>query len=278
MFSESKTIIVPWDFTDISKYALEHAVNYARVIKGEIVILHIVKSEEEINDVHETFERIARENEENTTIKTSAVVRAGSIFHTITQFAEEIQGEMVIMGTHGIKGNQKYFGSRALKVIANTQVPFMVIQDPPVKEQIQNILYPINFKRENKESLTWIIHLAKIFTLKIVIYAARYNDKKLKTRVHSNIVFAQNILNKKSIPYELQWAPDTVNFANHVIDFSQKTNPDAILIMITRNISLADFLFGANEQHIIANRDKIPVICLSPRPLKNVSGFMAGGG
>ena len=278
MFSESKTIIVPWDFTDISEYALEHAVNHARMIKGEIIILHIVKSEEEIKDVHETFEKIAHENEEKSSIKTSAMVRAGSIFHTITQFAEETGAEMVIMGTHGIKGNQKYFGSRALKVIANTQVPFMVIQEPPVKDKIENVLFPVNFKKENKESLTWIIHLTKIYKLKIIIYAAKYNDKKLKSRVHSNIVFAQNIFNKKSIPFELKWAPDITNFPSHVIEYSQKTNPDAILIMITRNISLADFLFGANEQHIIANRDKIPVICLSPRPLKNVSGFMAGGG
>ncbi len=38
---------------------------------------------------------------------------------------------MVIMGTHGIKGLQKYTGSWALKVIIGSSVPFLVIQDKP---------------------------------------------------------------------------------------------------------------------------------------------------
>ena len=53
--------------------------------------------------------------------------------------ASEIDAEMVIMGTHGIKGMQKFFGSWALKVIANSKVPFIVIQEPPKKDLFENI-------------------------------------------------------------------------------------------------------------------------------------------
>lgn len=273
-----KHILVPWDFTIIAEYALQHAVHFANLINCNILLLHIVKKEENTKGIKDQLEKIIRENERSFNVPTSYLIKQGSIFNTITEVAEEIEAEMVVMGTHGIKGVQKYLGSWALKVIANTQVPFMVVQEAPQKNSIETLMYPINYRRENKESLFWVIQLSKIFNLKVEIYAARYTDRKLKKRVSSNLMFIKNNLDKKNIAYDFLWCDNVGEFPQQVIDHATKTKPDLVLIMTSRRLRWADYMFGANEQYIIANSVKIPILCINPRPLKNVSSFCAGGG
>ena len=41
-------IIVPWDFSDKSEFALEHALNYSAISGKDIALVHIVKKSKEI--------------------------------------------------------------------------------------------------------------------------------------------------------------------------------------------------------------------------------------
>ncbi|NSW95738.1 MAG: hypothetical protein HPY62_13605 [Bacteroidales bacterium] len=66
-------------------------------------------------------------------------------------------------------------------------------------------------------------------------------------------------------------------FAQQTIDFAQKIKADLILIMTTKNITMADYMLGASEQYIIANSSKIPVCCVNPRAsFAKVGQFMYG--
>ncbi len=68
-------------------------------------------------------------------------------------------------------------------------------------------------------------------------------------------------------------------FAQQTIDFSQKMNADLILIITTKNITMADYVLGASEQYIIANSSRIPVCCVNPKAsFANVGQFMGGWG
>ncbi|NMB71290.1 MAG: universal stress protein, partial [Bacteroidales bacterium] len=59
------------------------------------------------------------------------------------------------MGTHGIKGMQKFLGSWALKVIVKAKVPFIVVQAPPASDAYKNVVFPINYRKESKEKIRW---------------------------------------------------------------------------------------------------------------------------
>ena len=69
------------------------------------------------------------------------------------------------------------------------------------------------------------------------------------------------------------------NFAQQTIDFAQKINADLILIVTTKNITVADYVLGASEQYIIANSSKIPVCCVNPKAtFAKMGQFMGGWG
>jgi molecular chaperone DnaK (HSP70) len=44
------------------------------------------------------------------------------------------------MGTHGMKGMQKLFGSNAMKVITSTAIPFVVIQQETEAKQLIKVV------------------------------------------------------------------------------------------------------------------------------------------
>ena len=88
-------------------------------------------------------------------------------------------------------------------------------------------------------------------------------DKNLTKKTKINLNFAIKYLIQNNIEYEIHEIPKG-NFAEQTIEFAQKINADLILIMTTKNITLADYVVGASEQYIIANSSKNPgMLCKS---------------
>ena len=50
MEQEKNLIMVTWDFTEKSLFALKHAINIANILKSEVALLHVVKKESEISE------------------------------------------------------------------------------------------------------------------------------------------------------------------------------------------------------------------------------------
>ena len=78
-------------------------------------------------------------------IRPSVIVKTGNIFEEIKSIIGECDAEIAVMGTHGMKGLQKFTGSWALKVIAGSKAPFVVVQDKPTEADIHKIVLPLDF-------------------------------------------------------------------------------------------------------------------------------------
>jgi len=169
------------------------------------------------------------------------------------------------MGTHGMKGMQKLTGSWALKVIVKSKIPFIVVQDPPVdQERYHNIVFPIDFRGENKEKMKMAIFMGKYFESKIHMLVSVSSDKSLLKKTNINLNFAVKYLIQNNIEYQIHEVP-------------KKINADLLLIMTTKNITVADYVIGASEQYIIANSSRIPVCCVNPKStFAKVGQFMYG--
>ena len=274
----SKLILVTWDFTDKSVFALEHAINIAKIIHHDIALINIVKRDSEIADTEKKISEAIYKKFEHIDVKPKIIVKAGTIFTTIAELAAEINAQMVVMGTHGIRGMQKVLGSWALKVIAGSKSPFVVVQDSPKSDAFKNVVMPISFKKENKECINWANYFAKRFGTKFHVLRAKNSDPNYIKGVESNIYFINKFFNSKNIRYDIQTAFGTVDFAKETVTYAKDIVADAILVMTTRDIGFTDYMLGAQEQYIIANTEKIPVICINPRPMKIGGSFSTSGG
>jgi nucleotide-binding universal stress UspA family protein len=280
MEEQQKTIVVPWDFTPVAENALAHAAKIGKMVNNDICLLHIVdtgiKQADELAKLNQ-LQQIAAVGSARYNITVAAQVVKGSIFTSIAEFVNDKDASLVIMGTHGMKGMQKLTGSWALKVIVKSKVPFIVVQDPPDdQEKYHNIVFPIDFRKENKEKIQMAIYMGKYFDSKIHIIVSTDTDPNLLKNTRGNLNFAIKYFMQNNISFEIHELPKG-DMAQQSIDFAQKMKADIILIMTTKNISFADFMIGASEQYIIANSSKIPVCCVNPKAsFAKTSQFMGG--
>lgn len=258
-------ILVTWDFSEKSEFALAHAVKLGRQLGTQIELVHVVKKESEIAEATEKLDSEAIRAEATYGIKPLIKVLEGSIFHSIGDYTKVEDVKIVVMGTHGIRGMQKITGSWALKVITSSEVPFIVVQDMPRVETYDKIVFPVNFKAENKEKLIWAIYLAKYFNSKIYLFKPPVDDEYYLTKVNNNLLFAKKHLKHYGVDFELHTAEKASNFEDEMLQFAQDISAELVLIMTTKGIGLSDYIFGASEQYIINNSAKVPIMCVNPR-------------
>lgn len=137
----NKTILVLWDFSPKAECAFAHAVNFAQTTGVDITLLHVVKADKEIDPTQKKLGEVAEKLSARANIPVHVQVIKGSIFKSISSYASHSHVEMVVMGTHGVKGIQRFTGSWAIKVIRGSKVPFLVVQDMPQGKRYDNILF-----------------------------------------------------------------------------------------------------------------------------------------
>ena len=282
MEEPKKLIVVPWDFSHVAENALAHAVKISRMVNNDICLLHIVSSgitPKAYAEKTTHLKRLIEENGRKYNVPIVYHISKGSIFSAIAEFANEKEANLVVMGTHGMKGMQKLTGSWALKVIVKSKIPFIVIQDPPAdQERYHNIVFPVDFRGENKEKIKMAIFMGKYFDSKVHMLVSVSTDKNILKKTKTNLNFAIKYLIQNNIDYEIHDMPKG-KIAEQTIDFAQKINADLILIVTTKNITFADYLVGATEQYIIANSSRIPVCCVNPKAsFASVGQFIGGWG
>lgn len=264
-----ENILVPWDFSNVANYALQHAVKFSKLLNTGISILHVVKKDKEAAEAETKLKVLVDETKEKYGIEPEILIKEGSIFSVITEVGNEMNSALVVMGTHGIKGMQKFTGSWALKVIVGCNSPFVVVQSPPTSDSINDLVFPIDFRSENKQKLVWANYLYRLFDAKIHVILPKETDKLILKKINNNLIFAKNYFHDHGIEYDITTMEGKGSFVEQTIDYAQKLENSLIMIMTTKNISLQDYILGADEQKIIANTEGLPVMCINPRPELN---------
>jgi nucleotide-binding universal stress UspA family protein len=266
MESLNHSIVVPYDFTGMAKNAVAHSVILAARLNVGVTLLHIVRKKDDIagreKDLAAEVEKLSAEMN----IKFAFMVREGSIFKTINRVARELDATIIVMGTHGVKGMQKLTGSRALKVILGSKIPFLVVQEAPKPDfSYRNIVFPVDFKSENKEKLKWVQFMSQYFKSNTILFADSSKDGVVEKRTRANLLFCKSFLEENKINYELVLAGHDLPFSEETLKHAVDNNADLIIIMTSRDITFHAYILGAQEQYMIANSAKIPVMVINPR-------------
>lgn len=276
--SEIASILVPWDFTVVAENALQHAEIYAEILNGKIYLFHVVKKDKEVEPAMKRLQVVADEASKKSGYEIIPVVKEGTIFNTITDFSSEINSKLVIMGTHGISGMQKFTGSKALKVVAGTTSPFIVVHNSPEKRQVKNVLFPVDDRRENKMMLLQAKFLAEFYDLHFhIVLPSEFNTKKIENATINSLVYAKSFFKQYGIDFTVLKIETTKDFTESVLRAAEVIEPDLIMLLVTKEIGFSDYFMGANEEKIITNRKKIPVMCINPKPGKGWSYSSTGG-
>jgi nucleotide-binding universal stress UspA family protein len=142
-----ETILVPTDGSAGAEAALDEAVSLAETFDATVHSLYVADTstaqpETGYVDIVESFERIGEETTAEAVGRAEAAnvhgvgaVRTGLPHRAILDYAEEVDADLVVMGTHGRTGLERYLlGSVTEKVVRTADAPVLTVRAPDEDE------------------------------------------------------------------------------------------------------------------------------------------------
>ncbi|TNF48314.1 MAG: universal stress protein [Bacteroidetes bacterium] len=260
---KTKTFIVPHDFTPVADIALEHAIATAKPLGAQIYVLHVVPKEKDINEAEGKLSAVLAAHKDGGA-QLIPYVRLGSIFEEIGDFAAEHHAELIFMGTHGAHGWQHITGSHALKVVTNSSVPFIIVQEKGIKETgYDDIVVPMDLNKETKQKLAIVANLATYFKSRVHVITPDETDEFLQHQVQANIQFAKKFFSEREIEMTATVVPSS-GFDKEVVKHAVNIDADLIAIMNLHKGGILSGLGTNYEQYIITNDAKVPALIVNP--------------
>ena len=267
-------LLVPTDFSDVAHSAIQHAVKFSSIINAELILLHVVESREGIESAKEKLSKdeiIGKSYSSSCTI--NSYVRIGNIFEDIGDFAAEFGVSLIFMGTHKYSRWQKIVGSRAIRVITSSPVPFILVQEKLMDSKgYDNIVVPLDINIETKQKLELVVKIAHYFNSEVHLITNDSTDSFIKTKLKANQIWATKYLDSNKIKNSSHLVPKGKTLSEGIFLLSYKVNADLIAIMNLQDDSILGLLENSFQDEIIGNDYKIPVLCVNPHVITKASG------
>ena len=269
-------LLVPTDFSEVAQSAMQHAIKFSEIINADVVLLHVVSSRDEVEEAKEKLSKeITLGNSISSSCNLISFVRIGNIFEDIGDVAAELGISLIFMGTHKASRWQKLVGSRAIKVISSSPVPFIVTQEKLMNSSgYDNIVVPLDLNVETKQKLELVAKIAHYFDSQVHLLTNDDSDEFIKTKLKANQVWASNYLESKDIKNSSHLVDQYDSLTEGIFKLSKEVDADLIAIMNLEDETVLGLYENTFQEEIVANDLKVPVLCVNPHPVTKVSGIL----
>lgn len=250
-----KTILVPIDFSENSRMALNSAVLLAGKMKYHIVLLHVYNASirESYNETHNVMSDSSPETEwefskkklkkwaeeviNKTKIKCTTLLVEGVTANEILEIAEKTKAEIIIMGTKRQSGIKKIInGSVASQVVKESKLPVLVVPDKTtLKNKIYTTVLATDYHDSDLDAIKFLSAVGKIFSSKIIVVHIEDGDMNDYSEQDMLDGFASKV--KKTIKNPniyFQLVKSEKNTGDALEDFIKKTKADLLAVSIRK--------------------------------------------
>lgn len=273
-----KKILFPTDFSEVATNAFVHALEFAKKVQGELVLLHTFELPiydnqyfpENYNVLFDSLQlaqfdmfkdeiaklRAIAEELKLDKIKMSHRLMDGNLIYNIKRAIKEDEIKFVIMGTSGVSGWESFFmGTNAGSVISTINVPVLCIPLEAKFKKIETIGFTTRFRVKDKKALKDVLKIAKKMEAKVkCLYVKTDNsDVSQDTIKHWETEFEGEPVQFSIIP------SDDVKAT--ILDFVSFKDID-MLAMLTYKRNFFVELFKPSLTQKIANHSSIPILAV----------------
>ncbi|MFB9075821.1 universal stress protein [Flavobacterium procerum] len=273
-----KKILFPTDFSDAATNAFVHALEFAKIVNAELILLHtfeipVYDSQffpENYAAIYSSIELAKFEmfKDEIPKLRTIAAERKlddivikhrlmdGDLIYNLKNAVEEDQIDFVIMGTTGASDWTKFFtGSNTNSVISGVDVPVLCVPAEAAYKKIKTIGFTTKYREKDKKELKKILKIAKKTNAKV---------KSLYVKTSGS-----DVLDTTIKEWDKEFATENVEFLvlpsddvkETILDFILYKDID-ILTTITHKRSFFESLFDSSFTKKISKEVPIPVLVM----------------
>ena len=274
-----KKIIVPVDFSEISSHALDFAIDFNKIVKGEIILMHVLElpnytfsaiGEMDLDRSANEFlsakfvegvrNRLAKWSKrvEDAGQKVLTNLKHGNPYENISKEITSENAHWIIMGSTGASGLVEIFlGSNTERVIRHSECPVITVKGPAKIEDMKNIVFASDLSDEQN----WVAYKAKDVQEMLGL-----NMHILKVRTPHNFLSHKEAQNQlEAFAKRNHFENTTLNSIEGdypdegIVDFAEDVKAGLIIIGTHGKTGLAH-LFGGSRAEDLANHSKIPVM------------------
>ena len=269
-----KHLLVAFDFSKNSVKTLEYALMMANKTGADLSLVWVDSSSTPDNvlnidqnlriETKKLFEEIIPVYEPKLKHgKINIILRKGKVYNEVATAARMVNADIIFAGTHGVSGFEQYWiGSNAYRIVTYAPCPVITLRgDFDIRENIRNVLMPIDSTPETKQKLPFTAQLASICGATIHL-AVVYNSPigVIRNRMKSYAEDAAKYLNQNHIPCVIEEL-EADNFVSSLLQYAKNSDADLISIMTEQGGTSGGMFLGPYAQQLI-NNSFIPVLSL----------------
>src|SRR5437762_756928 len=175
-----KTILCPVDFFPASDAAVIYATSLARNYDAGIHLLHVITPVAtstyeyaiDTTEIMKSMEEAATREVTSLTarlkeagVRSEFEIRVGDVYDEIKYAIEAVKPEIVVMGTHGRRGVERWFmGSTTEKLLRHSPVPLITISgtgEKAITPKFRRILVTTDFSDGTPDALAYAFSVAQ---------------------------------------------------------------------------------------------------------------------
>ena len=136
-----------------------------------------------------------------------------------------------------------------------TTVPFILVKQLPTHRYYTDVVLPLDFNKNFKESIRWVAYLSSYYHCNVNIIKAPAKNAEAKQGIASNTYFTKKILDASNVVYGIKNADRNKEFRFEVENFVKEIDADLVLVMTDR----IEKLFPNGEITI-----DVPIMLINP--------------
>lgn len=272
-----KNILVPTDFSDISKNALKFAIKIAHALRGKIVLYHTEQPVLIASDmggfvypeIEMETERLLNEKMEDLitftktqNVEATKILQKGILKDSIVGVIDREHIDLVVTGTHGAKGLESFFlGTNSTDIFERVKCPVLVVPSNARYHSIRKIMYATDLQYGDIHEIEKVCQLAKPFNAEIIVTHVN-NDPNRIAEEKENMDWFEEIagtnLAYKNIVYKFIYHDDLMEALDNAVTV---LNID-VLCMSTSEKAFFKKLVSKNSTKEMAFHTNIPLMVL----------------
>lgn len=271
-----KTILVPTDFSDISRNAIDYAVEMAKPFNAALVLFHayhvpIVNSEMLENlpseaamekNIMESLRKIEKNIHDKNGIGISIeiICKQGLAADVISEYVDDNKIDFIVMGTQG--GGfitEKVLGSVTSSLIKKSKCPVLSIGKDTKFKGMKSIVLACDYKEIKEAVLRPLKELTQLFNSHIYLLHVNQNLEAVPSSSGAiEGVKLDHLLEGDNHSFNYSENEDVIDGLNQ---FANEKNADMV-VMISREHSLIWNLFHETNTKKMAFHISIPFLSL----------------
>lgn len=269
-----QTILVPVDFSPVSRNASVYAAELARIFNSRLLLFHaymLPTPVSEVPYVMVTADEMQKENEAflkkeadqlqaTYGVQVEYLVRIGIASDEIRELIAEQSADLVVMGMKGAGGIDKIIGSTTTNVIRKVKIPVLIIPHDAGYKPIQHITYASDFSyKTNINLFTPLLKIAKTLGARIHIL-----------NVQKNVVKAEELAGRTSTEkvfngYDHEFVNIVDQSVTHGISEYLQQQDSQVLVMVAHAHTFFERIFSKSTTTAMAYETKIPLLVLQDK-------------